>query len=188
MFALLAIALVATPGPIDRLGGHTDHWTGYYHIHAAPSYQFRYIDMTGQIWEGQGPRPEENLLIENSFLFDTPFVPIVVLTAVIALVFSLWAEKKVERFRYRRMVHAAHAHARELIPAAATAVERRWYTGRRRPSPRRLAARRGESRRTGSASLIAGDQRSGLDARAAYDRRLPLDRRIPFDRRLALAI
>ncbi len=103
---LSALLLFAHPGPIDHNGGHIDEMTGQYHLHAGTSYQFRYVDAAGRIWEGNGPRPDENLGIDlNDIFWRTPFVVTLVITGLGAgllyYVLETWFQRR-RRHRHRR--------------------------------------------------------------------------------------
>lgn len=105
---LLAFLLWATPGPLDRHGGHIDPVKAEYHFHAPASYRFRYLDAEGRIWEGNGPRPEENLsYAPDDFLWQTPFVPLLVVTSLVAG-FATWRiEDRIRAALARRRRRAA---------------------------------------------------------------------------------
>lgn len=100
----MGAALLASPGPVDRNGGHLG-FDGNYHLHGGASYQFRYVDASGRMWEGNGPRPEENLVdYSGEILWQTPFIPILIVTSLIGLALYLQTEKWVKRRRHRSLV------------------------------------------------------------------------------------
>ncbi len=106
---VLLAMLVTSPGPLDRYGGHVDIMTGQFHVHATQSYQFRYVDAYGKIWEGEGPRPEENLLgSTEDVLWNSPFVPLLLVTLIAAIVLGYAANYTLghwfRRRHYRRRV------------------------------------------------------------------------------------
>ena len=101
-FLFLAL-LVTSPGPFDRHGDHLDPVTGQYHLHAGPSVQFRYVDALRRIWEGDGPRPDENLHQDaNSIIWHTPLIPYIIIVTILLLGFFLFFEYKLKRWRINR--------------------------------------------------------------------------------------
>ncbi len=149
---LLISYLIFTPGPLDRYGGHLDVTNGDYHVHAGGSYQFRYVDATGRIWEGQGPRPEENLrFYGEDVLWSTPFVPIVVGTVFAAMIIGYKADIWLQRRRYR---HAIRHRMSEVQMTREEAARKyivrpyvRWQGSERRGHDRRARERRAGDRR-----------------------------------------
>jgi hypothetical protein len=151
---LLTLALSASPGALDRNGGHIDFWTSEYHVHTPPSYQFQYVDAAGHVWAGQGPRPEENLLdYREDFIWDTPFIPTLVIASLVFLAAYLKAEAWIARWHYRRVVEAKkRAYVEEVrrIPvlappgfAARAPITSKSYEGEnRRKKDRRRHERR----------------------------------------------
>jgi hypothetical protein len=107
--ALLVFTL-ASPGPVDRTGGHVDIMDGRFHSHAGPAYQSRYLDLSGRMWTGQGPRPEEYLIFsgaDNADLFgDTWFFFLAGSFVVASVVLGLDISKRLGYLRYHRRVHA----------------------------------------------------------------------------------
>ena len=104
MFSVMFLIFsLMTPGPLDQNGGHIDPMTGQYHLHAGPSYQFRYVDASGKIWEGNGPRPNENLSLDDEdFLWRSPFVFILIGVGAGGAVFYFYATEWLKRRDYRR--------------------------------------------------------------------------------------
>jgi hypothetical protein len=107
--ALLVALLMASPGPLDRNGGHVDFVSGRYHLHAGPSFQFRYVDGSGRIWKGNGPRPDENLLsAADDSIWTSSFIPFIVIfsLALVAIGYALrhWMKTLAARIRYRRRI------------------------------------------------------------------------------------
>lgn len=151
---LLALALSATPGSLDRNGGHIEFATGEYHVHTPPSFQFQYVDASGRVWEGQGPRPEENLLdYREDFFWSSTFIPFLVVSSLIFLAVYLKTEAWIQRLHYRRVVEAkkrAYAEEVQRIPAlapGATMASRPAASKRREGSDRRMKDRRMRDRR-----------------------------------------
>jgi hypothetical protein len=100
----LLFALLASPGPLDRNGGHLDPVTSDYHLHAGPSHQFRYVDENGRIWTGNGPRPEENLLSDpDDAIWHTPLVPTIIIVSLLLAGMLFYMEFKLKRWHRHRL-------------------------------------------------------------------------------------
>lgn len=150
---VLAAMMLSHPGAIDRDGGHLS-FDGKYHYHSGASFQFRYVDATGRLWEGQGPRPEENLLSEREdMLWQTAFIPMLIIVAFIGLGVSLKVETWMKNMHYSARIRRK-LHARDFEPMPVLAASGVHY----RP---RISARR-----------RANVRRSARDRRFGHDRRL----------------
>lgn len=108
--AALLIFTLMSPGPLDRFGGHADIMNDQYHMHAGASYQFRYVDLSGRTWTGNGPRPEESLIMAGTDDVDHEgfFFLIAGSLIVAATVLGLHIAKRLAYLHYRRRVHAHH--------------------------------------------------------------------------------
>lgn len=108
----LVVAAAASPGPLDRYGGHVEAATGEYHTHAGFSYKSRFVASDGRIYEGNGPLPDENLALPGS---RVGFLIFVAGTSLLTGFGAWWVNDRMRR--ERRFPFSLRRRRRRRLPS-----------------------------------------------------------------------